>query len=316
MPFPKLGLNLRLDLGTRRLLPEWLAMLSPRWLKEDVLAGLTVACVAVPLSLAIALASGVEPAVALISAIVGSILVALFGGTPLAVSGPAAAMAVLIATVSHDSGLGGLLLVGFGCGLLQLATGVLGLGKYVRFVPLPVIAGFTAGIGAIIFIGQLPRALGLPPPDQAHVLEVITHIGRLAHQTTVQSLALALLTVLLVLALPLLSPRLPAHLIGVLVPSLCAALWHLRTPTLGTIPSTLPLPSLPGFPASGLAGLVGTTAMVYALASMETLLSSSAVDKLTRGARHDPDQELIGQGLGNIGSALFGGIPITGVIAR
>ena len=161
---------IRYDLGVRGvLLPEWRALVSSEHLREDVLAGVTVACVAVPLLLAIALASGVAPGVGLVKAIIAGVVCALFGGTRLSVSGPAAAMAVLIDEVVGEHGVGGLLVVGVACGILQLATGVFGLGRLIRFVPVPVIEGFTAGIGAIILMGQLPRAFGLPPPAHASV---------------------------------------------------------------------------------------------------------------------------------------------------
>jgi len=308
--------HFRPDLGIRSLLPEWAGLFSRRGLKEDALAGVTVAFVAVPLSLAIALASGVPPATGLVAAIVGGTVAALFGGTPLAVSGPAAAMAVLVLSVVQTFGLGGLLVVGLGSGFLQLLTGMVGWGRFVRFVPLPVIAGFTAGIGAIILIGQLPRALGLPPPDEAHVLDVVAHIGDLVAEVRPAALALALGTLAIALGLPRVLPRVPAPFLGVLIPSLLA--WALRVDveTIGAIPRSLPFPGLPGMPAQGPGALLGTVFIVFALASLETLLSASAVDKLAKGARHDPDQELIGQGLANMASALFGGIPVTGVIVR
>ena len=313
---PNSVFNFHFDLGIRSLLPEWGRLFSRQGLKEDAIAGVTVAFVAVPLSLAIALASGVPPAAGLVAAIVGGTAAALFGGTPLAVSGPAAAMAVLVLSVIQTFGLGGLLLVGFGSGLLQLLTGVVGWGRFVRFVPLPVIAGFTAGIGAIIFIGQLPRALGLPPPDVAHVLDVVVHIGDLVTEVQPAALALALCTVAIVLGLPRILPRLPAPFMGVLIPGLMAWAFQVKVETIGAIPQSLPFPSLPALPTEGLGALLGTVFIVFALASLETLLSASAVDKLAKGARHDPDQELIGQGLANMSSALFGGLPVTGVIAR
>jgi carbonic anhydrase len=127
--------HVRLDLGVRRLLPEWRSMLSAVHLKEDVVAGLTVACVAIPLSLAIALASGVPPAIGLVTAIVAGVVCPFFGGTRLSVSGPAAAMTVLIGTLVQTHGLAALLVVGVGCGLLQIVTGVLGLGRFIRLVP-------------------------------------------------------------------------------------------------------------------------------------------------------------------------------------
>lgn len=303
------------DLGVRRLLPEWKAMLSPEGLRADVMAGLTVACIAIPLSLAIALASGVAPEVGLVTAIVAGTVAALAGGTPLAVTGPAAAMAVLIASVVEQHGAAGLLVVTLGCGLLQLLSGVLQLGRLARFVPVPVVAGFTAGIGAVILIGQLPRALGLPPPDSSHVSDVIVHLRDLIHRTQPESLILALGTLALLFALPRLAPKLPAALIAVVVPTLVTVGLGLEVQTIGALPDSLPSPALPGLP-EGWVGLVGVGFLVFALASLETLLSSTAVDKLARNQRHDPDQELVGQGLANMASSLFGGIPATGVIAR
>lgn len=310
--------RIRFDLGIRSLVPEWKSLFSTTFLKEDLIAGVTVACIALPLSLAIALASGVSPAVGLITAIVAGLTCALFGGTPLAVSGPAAAMAVLIAAVVQDFGMGGLLLVSLICGVLQLLTGVFGLGKIIRFVPVPVIAGFTAGIGAIILIGQLPRALGLAPPDQSHVITVITHIHDLIHETKLSALSLAMGTLIITFGLPRISPRLPASLVGVIIPTIVAASLGLEVELIGEIPRSLPMPHFPDFPASGnLMKIFGSSLIVFALASLETLLSSTAVDKLTNATkRHDSDQELVGQGFGNILCSLFGGIPATGVIAR
>ncbi len=308
----------RFDLGIRGLVPDWKALFSPKDLGADVGAGLTVACIAIPLSLAIALASGVAPAVGLVTAIVAGIVCALFGGTPLQVSGPAAAMAVLIAALAQEHGLAALLLIGIGCGILQIATGVLGLGRFVKLVPLPVIEGFTAGIGAIILIGQLPRALGLPPPAQSHVFDVVTHIADLVHETKPAAVGVTLLTLVMIYALPRVTKRVPAQLVAVVMATAVTAVLGLDAATIGTIPRSLPMPSIPQLPADlKLGAIAGSTFVVFALASLETLLSSSAVDRQAPDQkRSDPDQELIGQGLGNVASALFGGIPVTGVIAR
>jgi carbonic anhydrase len=308
--------SLKVDLGLRSLIPEWRALLSRKHLREDALAGVTVACIALPLSMAIALASGVKPEVGLVTAIVAGIVCALTGGTPLAVSGPAAAMAVLVASIVERHGLAGLLVTGLLAGVMQIATGALGLGRVIRFVPLPVVLGFTAGIGAVILIGQLPRALGLPPPDQDHVLDVILHIGQLIGQTHLPTLALTALTVAIALGLPRLIRRAPAPLIAVFVPTVLVAALGLDVALVGSIPRSLPAPSIPALSVGSFSNLLASAFFVYALASLESLLSSSAVDKMSRGPRHDADQELVGQGLGNIASALFGGIPVTGVIAR
>jgi carbonic anhydrase len=310
-------LEVRWDLGMRRLLPEWRSMVSSKHLKDDLIAGITVACVAVPLALAIALASGVSPAVGLVTAIVAGVVCALFGGSRLAVSGPAAAMAVLIAALVEEYGLGGLLVVGVTCGVLQIVTGVFGLGRFIRLVPLPVVAGFTAGIGAIILIGQLPRALGLRPPDESHVFDVVTHIADLLHETRPAAVLLTLGALIVIYGLPKLTRRIPSHLAAVVVATVAVSLFGIDAETIGEIPRSFPRPKLPELPHGvALTALAGSAFIVYAIASLETLLSSAAVDKLAPGPRSDPDQDLIGQGLGNMISALFGGIPVTGVIAR
>lgn len=307
----------KLDLGIPQLMKEWKAFFSSKYLKDDIISGATVACVAVPLSLAIALASGVSPAIGLITAIVSGVVCALFGGTPLAVSGPAAAMAVLIASIVEKFGVTGLLVVGLGTGLLQILTGMFGGGRLARLVPAPVIAGFTAGIGAIILIGQLPRALGLPPPDQAHIFFVIQNIAEEVRNTNLVDLTLVISTVGIIFLVPKVSKRIPAPLVAVLLPSIVFVALGLQGQTIGAIPRSLPMPKLPDFPAGGYVDLLAATFMVYALASLETLLSSSAVDRLAKKQKkHNPDQELIGQGLGNLASSLFGGLPVTGVIAR
>lgn len=308
----------RLDLGIRSLIPDWKDLFSTKHLGADVGAGLTVACIAIPLSLAIALASGVAPAIGLVTAIVAGIVCALFGGTPLQVSGPAAAMAVLVASIVQEHGIIALLFIGIGCGIMQVITGALGLGRFVKLVPLPVIEGFTAGIGAIILIGQLPRALGLPPPAQSHVFDVVTHIADLLHHTKPAAVGITLLTLAIIYLLPRLTKRLPSQLIAVVVATAATAMMGLDAATIGAIPRSLPMPSIPSLPSDlKLGAILGSTFVVFALASLETLLSSSAVDRQAPDQkRSDPDQELIGQGLGNLASAMFGGIPVTGVIAR
>ncbi|MET0595892.1 MAG: SulP family inorganic anion transporter, partial [Polyangiaceae bacterium] len=248
--------ELHLDLGLRRLVPEWRRLLSTESLREDIVAGVTVACIAVPLSLAIALASGVAPGVGLVTAIIAGIVCAFFGGTPLAVSGPAAAMAVLIASIVEDHGLAALLCIGLISGLLQLLTGVLGLGKIVRLVPVSVVEGFTAGIGAIILIGQLPRVLGLPPPPESHVVQVLLHIKDLIHDAKITSVLIALSTLVIVMGLPKIHPRIPAPLLGVLLPTAAVALLGIKADEIGQIPNSLPPPKFPELPAAGAWGTI------------------------------------------------------------
>ncbi|MDC0713947.1 SulP family inorganic anion transporter [Stigmatella sp. ncwal1] len=308
--------KLRFDLGIRSLLPEWKALFSPKYLREDTRAGLTVAAIAIPFSLSIALASGVSPQMGLVTAIIAGVMCSLFGGTPLTVSGPAVAMSVLIANAVQQYGLGGVLIIGLLVGLLQILTGVLGLGKIIRFVPLPVVSGFTAGIGAIILIWQLPRAFGLASPDQGHVVEMLTHLGPLIHEFQPAALLLATLTLAISLLMPRVWPRVPAPLIAIITATVLNAVLGLEAATVGEMSRFLPLPRLPTLPEGNLMPLLGTALIVYALASLEALLAGAAVDRLVKDLRHDPDQEMVGQGLGNAVVALFGGIPVTGVTVR
>lgn len=306
----------RPGLGLARLRPQWAEMLRPRHLGADAFAGLTVALAAIPLSLALAIASDAPPAAGLVSAIAAGIVCSLLGGTPLAVSGPANAMAVLVASIIEEHGPVGLALAAFLAGGLQVLTGALGLARIARLVPLPVVLGFTAGIGAVIIVGQLPRALGLPAPDQAHVVDVLVHIGQLFEHANWTVCAFAVLATAIVLVGPRLSAKLPAQLLAVLVVTAIAAVTGIELERVGEIPR-----SLFHFPALTLTGidpwsLIGDALVIYALASLESLLSSSALDRMTGGPPHDPDQELVGQGLGSIASAALGGIPTTSVIAR
>jgi carbonic anhydrase len=293
-------------------------MFKKQYLRDDIFAGLTVACVAIPLSLAVAMASHLEPGVGLISAIIGSIIAAFFGGTRLAVTGPAAAMAVLIASCVETFGVAGLLVIGLICGFLQLIVGLLGLGRFAKLVPLPVISAFTAGIGFIIFIGQLPKALQLPAPDQNDVLAVIKHIGSYILHMNPMAFVLALITVIILKVMPRYFPKLPTPLIAVAIPTAIVYFGHLNNITLvGIIPHHLSLPQLPNFAGiNDWPTLIESALEVFILASLETLLSSSAVDNMGKGDLHNSNQELIGQGMANLGVTLFGGLPVTGVIAR
>ncbi|OGT43428.1 MAG: hypothetical protein A3F42_03220 [Gammaproteobacteria bacterium RIFCSPHIGHO2_12_FULL_37_34] len=301
----------------KEFIQEWKELFSKKWLADDLFAGIIVACVAIPLSLAIALASNVPPEAGIISAIVAGIVCALFGSSKLAVSGPAAAMAVLIATAVQKFGLSSLYIIGIGCGILQLATGIFRLGFLIRLIPMPVIAGFTAGIGAIILISQFPRILGLPPIADSHLTDVILYINHSANQIKWPAFWLAALTITITFALPRLLPRFPASLVAIITAALIPWLFNIPIETIGNIPKPFESLILPSFSIDAATiELLADILLVYMLASLETLLSSSAIDKMTRTKPYHPDRELIGQGLGNIASALFGGIPVTSVIAR
>ena len=272
---------------------ELKSMFTMSGLREDVFAGFTVACVSIPLSLAVAMASGVSPGVGLISAIIGGIVAAVFGGTRLAVSGPTPVMAVLIADAVSLYGLGGLLVIGLICGALQLVFGLLRLGRYAKLVPLAVISAFTAGIGFIIFIGQLPKALQLPSPSENDVIYVIQHIGTYITQMNPMAFTFAIITLIILKTLPRYFPKLPAPLIAVAVPTIILLFFGVGNIQLvGSIPHSLSMPKLPDFSLiTDWKALLETSLEVFLLASLETLLSSSAVDTIGRGDLHNPNQK-------------------------
>jgi carbonic anhydrase len=310
--------SVRLDLGARALWPEWRRLLSRQDLKSDVLAALRVAGAALPFSLAIALASGVSPALGVVSAVLGGVAGALFGGSPLAVTGPALGLAVLIGNVVEHHGVAGVLIVGLGCGLLQLAFGVAKLGRVLQLVPVPVVAGLSAGIAVVVMIGQLPRMLGLPAPDESHVFEVVSHIRNQLDQIDVTTLLLSVSTLVLCLALPRRWPRWPSALGAVLLSALVVAFLPEGVATVGDLPKTLPVPRLPMLSATAIRSLLSSTLMLFALASLEAARATGALEKRQSpdADRVDIDQELIGQGLANVLATLFGGIPVTSLTAR
>lgn len=308
--------NFKLHFGLPQLLPEWKKLLTTKYLAADISSGITVAFVAIPLSLAIALASGVSPGTGLITAIIAGIVCALFGGSALSVSGPAAAMSVLVADTVEKYGVKSLILICLVAGLMQLVSGMIGLGRFARYVPMPVISGFTAGIGVIILIGQLPRAFGLMPPAESHVIDIFNHIKEYFHEINGTCLFLVVVTVAIIRVLPKVLPKVPPILPAVMVASAIAYFANLSVPLIGAIPSTLPMPRLPEWSDISINELLLSSFTIYLLASLETLLSCSAIDKLTGDKKHNADQELIGQGLGNISVSLFGGMPVTAVIAR
>ncbi|MGE3921264.1 MAG: SulP family inorganic anion transporter, partial [Gammaproteobacteria bacterium] len=308
----------KFDLGIHTLLPEWRNLFNKKTILNDVMAGITVACVAIPLTLAIGLASGVTPEASIITAIVTGIVCALFGGTTLTVSGPAAAMSILLASIVETHGMSGLIIMTLLAGFMQLLSGIFGLGKFTRFVPIPVIAGFTAGIGLIILVGQLPRAFGLPPPEQSHIFFVFSHLIQYSENINFVPLFIVALTLVIMRTWSKITTKIPAPLMAVIVPTLLVnilPMGHLET--IGEIPRYLPPIVIPQLPSNlNWMELFAGAFTIYLLASLETLLSANAVDKITKEHEHDSNQELVGQGLGNMAVSLVGGIAVTGVIAR
>lgn len=306
----------RLEFVLSGLLGEWRQLLQRNHLRDDAVAGFSVAADALPFSLAIALASGVAPSLGLVSAGLAGIVAALFGGTVLAITGPAVGLVVLLAAVVEQHGLHGLLVVGLGCGVLQILLGLTGLGRLLHLVPQAVVAGFSAGIAVCVLIGQMPRVLGLPPPDQSHVLYVVSHISDEIAGTDPAALGVALGTIALCVLLPRWLPRVPAPLVATLLAAVSASFLPATLPALGDISHTFPTPHMPDLSLEAFRSLLASTLMVFALASLEVRHVSTALEKLTGRTEDRLDRDLVGQGLANLLVPLFGSIPVTMVSAR
>jgi carbonic anhydrase len=295
-------------------------MFSRENIANDLLAGLTVGCVAMPLSLAIALASGVSPEVGLVSAIVGGSVASLLGGAPLGVTGPSLATTVLLSSIASTQGLSALVFVTCVTGGLQVLSGVLKLGRLVQFVPQPVIAGFTAGVGGVMLVGQLPRVLGIVGPSSPGLFEMGSHVLSQLSNIHPASIALSLGTLATTIMLPKYFPKVPASLVAVTGAAAINATLGLGVPVIGAITCSFPfMPSIPTLPdLETMYSLVGASLTLYGLTSLESLLSGSAADKIDKSdlRKHEPNVDLVGQGLSNMAVACFGGIPVTGAIAR
>jgi MFS superfamily sulfate permease-like transporter len=309
-----------LDLGLPSLLPEYRKMFDTSTLFTDVSAGITIGCIAVPLSLAIAIASGVPPEVGLVTAAVSGVAGSLLGGTTLAITGPAAAISLLVVGAVQQHGLEALPLITLACGGLQVVSGVTRLGVMAKLVPVSVIAGFTTGVGAMILTGQIPKALGMMPPTGLNPIETIGFIGEHLSMINPSSAALSIGTAAAMFFLPRIHPKMPSALLAVGGATMATHGLGLDVALIGNIPSGLGafqwampvMPAMDAWPSLGV-----TIFLIYAMTSAESLLSCAALEKMKKTSyQHSPDQELIGQGLANVGAAMFMGMPVTSVIAR
>jgi SulP family sulfate permease len=288
--------------------------------QADAVAGLTVAIVALPLSMAIAIGSGVGPEHGLYTAIVGGFLVSLLGGSRFQIGGPAAAFIVLVASIVAREGYDGLVLATLIGGALLTLTGFLRLGTFVKYIPYPVTVGFTAGIAVIIAITQIPDLFGLSVSQQAeHIVPRLMEIAGAIGAFNPQTVVVTAFSIAIILGVLRWVPRVPAFLAAVIAAAAVAALLDLDVATIGSrfgaMPSTLPAPSLPEWSIEKLPAAVRNGAAIALLGAIESLLSAVVADGMT-GRRHRSNCELVGQGVANIGSALFGGICVTGTIAR
>lgn len=293
----------------------------PRSWRRDVLAGLTVGVVALPLALAFGISSGVGAAAGLITAIVAGLVAAVFGGSHVQVSGPTGAMAVVLAPIVAQHGLGSIALVTVLAGVIVVVAGIAGLGRAVTFIPWPVIEGFTLGIAAIIFLQQVPAAFGVTAEAGQRTLPaaygvVAQVVGNGDWSSAAKTVGVVAFVALVMIGLPRLHPGIPASLIAVIAATLLVTAFGLSLATIGELPSQLPGPVLPEVDLGALRTLVGAAVAIAALSAIESLLSARVAATMSPTGPYDPDRELLGQGLASVASGVFGGMPATGAIAR
>ncbi len=285
-------------------------------LRRDLTAGVMVGLVALPLALGFGVSSGLGPGAGLVTAVVAGALAAVFGGSSVQVSGPTGAMTVVLVPIIAKYGADGVLVVGLIAGLILLGLSYAGAGRFIRYIPVPVVVGFTAGIAIIIALQQVPAALGVRV-DADRVLALAVLAGRAWFaDPLVTPVLVTLAVVVVILVLARFRPGLPGSLIAVVGATAAVHLFGLAADPIGAVPSGLPLPSLPSVPFAELDALLLPAIAVAALAALESLLSATVADGMSVGQRHDPDRELFGQGLANLAAPLFGGIPATAAIAR
>lgn len=283
----------------------------------DFWGGVTAAVVALPLALAFALASGVDAKYGLYTAIVAAVVAALFGGSKVQITGPTGAMAVILAGIVAQYGVEKLWIAAILAGVFQIALGFSRMGRFVLYIPHPLITGFTAGIAVIIFAGQLNNAVGLQiPAGDANFFEKLYTTAVHLPQANLSAFLLTLAIILIMWITPVsITRRVPASLIGLIGVTAVSSLLHLEVPTIGSIPHLLPMPHLPKVSWGDFGLVVRPALALAALGSIESLLSAVVADSMT-SERHDSNKELVGQGLANIVTAFFQGIPSTGAIAR
>lgn len=294
---------------------------SKNWL-PNLIAGVIVGIVALPLAMAFAIASGAKPEQGLYTAIIAAVFVAIFGGSRVQIAGPTGAFIVILANVTAQHGIDGLQVATLLAGFILLLMGMIRLGSIIKFIPDPVIAGFTTGIGFIIFIGELKDFFGLAIqiPLNAHFYQkFFILIGALLHFNA-ETTMLGCFSLFLIIAAPKFLKYIPGPLIAMVFATILQAIFHFKgVATLGSafggIPQQLPHFHLPSVHLAQLLTLMGPAFTIALLGAIESLLSAVAADGMT-GTRHNSNQELIGQGLANIFAPLFGGFAATGAIAR
>ena len=294
---------------------------SPHRLRKDLVAALTVAIVALPLSMAIAVASGVGPERGLYAAIVGGVCVSALGGSRFQIGGPAGAFIVLVAAMVSQLGVEGLLLAVLISGVMLMAIGAIGLGTLIKHIPQPVTVGFTGGIAVTIFASQLKDlgGLRLAAPEPGPLIPKLEALGRALPTSTPSAIGIGLTVAALIFLVRRYRPAWPGMLLAVVAASACPALLHLPVETIGSkfggIPHGLPAPRLPDVSWPSVLSVLPASLSFTLLGGIESLLSAKVADGMT-GRKHRSNMELVAQGIANIASAAFGGICVTGTIAR
>ena len=284
---------------------------------RDLLAGVTVAVVALPLALGFGITSGLGAMAGIVTAVIAGFVAAMFGGSNLQVSGPTGAMTVVLVPIVAEFGADGVLMVGLMAGILLLILAWVGAGRAMRYVPAPVIEGFTLGIACVIALQQVPLALGVATPDGDRVLGVAFSAVRDALDNPSWPARVISVTVTaVILRGGRWHPTIPFSLVAVGVVTITVSLADVDVPTIGQLPAMFPAPSLGFGDVGARPARVVPAVAVAALAALESLLSASVADGMSVGQRHDPDRELVGQGLANLAVPLFGGVPATAAIAR
>ncbi|WP_323785691.1 SulP family inorganic anion transporter [Thalassovita sp.] len=286
----------------------------------DALAGVTVAMVALPLSLAIAIASGADPAKGLITAIIGGFIISALGGSRVQIGGPTGAFIVVVFGVIAEHGYDGLVLATFMAGLILLIAGGLHAGRLIQLIPEPVINGFTIGIAIIIATSQLKDLFGLTPEQvPAEFFAKLETLWGARVTLSPAALAIGVTAMILIVVLRRIFPRFPGLIVAIAAASAIVAAMGLPVDTIhsrfGDLPRTLPMPTVPFVSGARIVELLPSALVIAFLAGVESLLSAMVADRMIAG-RHRPNAELIAQGAANLGSAFFGGLPATGAIAR
>jgi SulP family sulfate permease len=284
--------------------------------RADLVAGITVAVVALPLALGFGVASGLGPESGIVTAIVAGVVAGIFGGSHVQVSGPTGAMTVVLVPVVASVGPGGVVLVALLAGVLLVIVGGARLGRYAGILPWPVVEGFTVGIALLIFLQQVPAALGVAKPHGENTAAVASRAVMEWGGQGWTAVGLVAFVAAIMIGMGRLHRGLPASLLAVAAATGVCEVAALPAARIGHIPATLPSPHWPELSGGHVSQLVSAVFAVAALAGIESLLSAKVADGMADGEDHDPDRELVGQGLANIAVSFVGGMPATGAIAR